>query len=360
MESKLTKAIILLITYDCNLRCSYCYEPQKSQLKMSIDSAKRVLNKTINNLDDSYDSIIVQFMGGEPLLNFNLIKEVSEWLWKQEKDLKVRIKNIHAPTNGTILTPEMKKWLIKNKDKFSLALSYDGNKIMQDLNRSYSAKKIDMKFFAETFPDVAIKMTLSPATIGEFYEGYKFLLEQGFKEIGPSLAIGDNIGWNKEHLQILKEQLDLLINYFIEHPNVKRVGNFALPIWNILDKNAPDLACRVGRDIICYDYDEKSYPCHIFSPISMNALKSQQSTNLNFDKIRENPSPCKSCVLNKVCSRCYGINYKDRNDCVNPSPFDCAQFKIFFLANCKLQLLIAYKKKDEEMAKVVKKIINII
>ena len=102
---KLTKAIILLITYDCNLRCSYCYEPKKAHRSMTVESAKNVLQKAISELDETYDSIIVQFMGGEPMLQFNLIREGSEWLWGL--DLKVRIKNVHAPTNGTILTSEI-------------------------------------------------------------------------------------------------------------------------------------------------------------------------------------------------------------------------------------------------------------
>ena len=326
---------------------------------MSVESAKNVLQKAINDLDDTYDSIIVQFMGGEPLLQFNLIKEVSEWLWGLA-DLKVRIKNIHAPTNGTILTSEMREWLVKNKDKFSLALSFDGNRLMHNINRCGSAEDIDLRFFAGTFPDVAVKMTLSPDTIGFFYEGYKFLHEQGFNEIGPSLAIGDNIGWKKEHLRILNEQLDLLINYFINNPEVRRVGNFALPVWNILDQNAPDLACRVGRDIVCYDCNEEMYPCHIFSPIAMDAEKSAKSAVIDFEATRKLSGPCSLCLLNKVCSRCFGINYRDRDNCMMPSAFDCAQFKLFFYANCKLQTMLAYKNNDKELQIVMSKVNSIL
>lgn len=357
-NKKLTKAIILLITYDCNLKCSYCYEPQKAHRKMSANAAKRVLMRTIDGLDDTYDSVIVQFMGGEPLLHFDLIKEVCEWLWRL--DLKVKVRNVHAPTNGTVLTLDMKEWLVRNKDRFTLALSFDGNRLMQNINRTNSASGIDVDFFATVFPDVAIKMTLSPDTIGHFYEGYRYLHEQGFHEIGPSLAIGDNIGWTKEHLNTMRKQLDLLIQYFLDNPDVRRVGNFALPVWNILDKDSPDLACRVGRDIVCYDCDEKPYPCHIFSPIAMDAGKSALSTELDFEAVRMSPSPCISCVLNKVCSRCFGINYRDRGDCMQPSPFDCAQFKIFFFANCKLQLLMAYKNNDKFMADLIHRVIKII
>ncbi len=355
---KLTKAIILLITYDCNLRCSYCYEPKREHHKMSIESAKKILQTEINNLDSSYDSIIVQFMGGEPMLHFDLIKEVSEWLWKL--DLKVEIKNIHAPTNGTILTTEMKEWLNRNNNRFSLALSFDGNRLMHNMNRSGSASEVDLDYFANTFPDVAVKMTLSPETIGMFYEGYKFLHEKGFHEIGPSLAIGDGVGWKQEHLLTMKEQLDLLVKYFVNNQDVKRVGNFDLPVWNILNNEAPDLACRVGRDIVCYDYNMIAYPCHIFSPIALDAIKSEESRHLDFEDIRKNPSPCNSCVLNKVCSRCFGINYRDRNNCVSPSAFDCAQFKLFFYANCKLQIMLAEKNDNTELKETMNDVIKVL
>lgn len=358
MEGKLTKAIILLITYDCNLRCTYCYEPKKARHQMSAESAKRVLRKTIDGLDDRYDSVIVQFMGGEPMLRFDLIREVSEWLWSQ--DLPVRVKNIHAPTNGTVLTEQMREWLVRNKDRFSLALSFDGNRLMHNMNRCASAGDIDMKFFARTFPDVAVKMTLSPETMGHFYEGYRFLHEQGFNEIGPSHAVGDDIGWKKEHLVTMREQLDLLVDYFVEHPEIHRVGNFDLQVWNVLDKNADDMACRVGRDIVCYDWDEKPYPCHIFSPIAMSAEKAAQAAKIDFEAERLADGPCAACALSKVCSRCFGMNFRDRGDCMKPSPFDCAQFKLFFFANCKLQLMLARKNGDENMARLIRQIINTI
>ena len=326
---------------------------------MSANVAKSLLTKCFEELDDVYDSVIIQFMGGEPLLHFDLIKQISEWLWSSS--FKIKIKNIHAPTNGTILTPEMRTWLVTNKKRFSLALSFDGNRFMHDINRSDSSDWVDINFFVDTFPDVAVKMTLSPNTIGHFYDGYKYLHEKGFNEIGPSLAIGDDIGWKKEHLIIMKKQLDLLVQYFIDNPDIHRVGNFDLPIWNILDKNAPDHSCRVGRDIVCYDYNGKEYPCHIFSPIAMDSVKSLNSNRIDFEKIRkDNNTPCHKCVLNKVCSRCFGINYRDRDNCMSPSPFDCAQFKLFFYANCKLQLLLAYKNRDNYMYQIINNIIKLI
>ena len=63
MDKKPAKAIVLLTTYDCNLRCTYCYEPKTAHHKMSIDTAKKCILHAIESMDDSLDGIIVQFMG---------------------------------------------------------------------------------------------------------------------------------------------------------------------------------------------------------------------------------------------------------------------------------------------------------
>ena len=74
------KVIMLLITYKCNLRCSYCYEPKVSNFKMNAAKAKGIIREQIEALDDEYEVVEIQFMGGEPLLEFPLIKECAEWL----------------------------------------------------------------------------------------------------------------------------------------------------------------------------------------------------------------------------------------------------------------------------------------
>lgn len=352
----LTKVIILIITYDCNLRCSYCYEPKKAHHRMSAEKAKEILRNEIDNLDDSYTNVIIQFMGGEPLLSFDLMKDVSEWIWSQ--DFKVEVRNIHAPTNGTILTEEMKGWLTTNKDRFSLALSFDGDRLMQNINRSDSYKDIDLNFFAKTFPDVAVKMTLSPQTIDYFYEGFRYLHEKGFNEVGPSLAIGDNVGWTQQHLTILSQQLKLIVEYLIENPHIHKVGNFDIPVWDILDKDSIDRSCRVGKDIICYDYNGITYPCHIFSPVTLDIDRAIQSKSIDFKKVRNSTTPCTKCVLKRACTRCYGINYRDRGNCATPSPFDCAQFKLFFFANCRYHILLAQKTKNENLAQLMSNVMK--
>ena len=352
-----TKSLVFLITYDCNLRCSYCYEPKNSRKAMTIDSARHIVSKAIDDVDNHYNQIDIQFMGGEPLLQFDLLKEISEWIWAQKQ--RIPIKELSAPTNGTLLTEEMKEWFAKNRKRFSLQLSFDGNRLMQNVNRSNSANNVDLDWFARTFPEGGVKVTLSPQTISHFYEGIMFLYGKGFKVVQANLAYGSNLGWGTKHLHILNQELDKLIDYYSIHPEIQPTALLDIPVWNILDDNAPDMTCRFGIDLLCYDCDGQIYPCHMFSPITISREKAEAVQHLDYTIIRQsNNTPCVRCVLNKMCIKCYGINYRDRNNCNSMSPFDCAQYKLFFFASCKLHKLRAKFIGDQEKERTINETIK--
>ena len=84
--------ICIITSLDCNLSCVYCYEPKTEHNKMTSDQAISYIMEVVNNLDETYSEFEVQFMGGEPLLQFNLIRLVSTWLWKQT--FKVKLSHI--------------------------------------------------------------------------------------------------------------------------------------------------------------------------------------------------------------------------------------------------------------------------
>lgn len=358
MENNL-KFLIFLLTYDCNLRCSYCYEPKKAHKSMTIESAKTIIQKALNDVDDSFGSIEIQFMGGEPLLEFDIIKEVCEWLWSTKH--KIEITHISSPTNGTLLNDNMRRWLVKNRERFQLLLSFDGTRLMQNMNRSKSANSIDLDFFSKTYPHSTVKMTMSPATVGQLYNGIKFLYDKGFRDVDASLALGNNIGWNKEHLKLLSTELDKLIDFYTKHTDIKPIALFNMPVWMILNSQSEPFVCYCGKNISCYDCNGEKYPCHIMSPIALSEDKAKVVKVINFDTIRKKRSKiCKSCLLVNVCSTCYGINYRDRGNFNQPSPFVCAQFKLFFYASCMLQKRLAIINSDAKGEKLIDRTIQLL
>src|SRR3990170_5276180 len=77
------RTLQLIITEDCNLRCRYCFEHTKSKRSMPTDVALAAVDKYLT-ADDSFSGVIIDFTGGEPLLHFELIRSVVEFVHSKQ------------------------------------------------------------------------------------------------------------------------------------------------------------------------------------------------------------------------------------------------------------------------------------
>ena len=352
------KTIMLLVTYKCNLRCSYCYEPKTKDFRMTADRAKQIIQEQMSSLSDDYDSVEIQFMGGEPLLEFPLIKNVSEWLWSTSFEKKIMV--LFAPTNGTLLDSEMKKWFSENKEKIHLGLSFDGDVNMQNVNRSSSYSKVDLSFFATTWPEQSVKMTISPETVSKLSDGVAYLHEAGFKYISADLAMGPGIQWSKQSLVSYKKELEKLALFYVENPALVPFSMFRINIESIGKRDQDVKTCSCGEDMVCVDWTGKTYACHLFSPVTLPMEKAIRS-NLDYDFSDHSQFQnriCKQCMLNAACNHCYGMNYICTGDVCEPSSFHCSAFKILFVANCKFRLAQAEANNDAKSMESIKKVIS--
>ena len=103
---------MLMITHACNLNCSYCYESHKRNSYMTTEQAKQIIINEAEMVANSseYDELQIDFMGGEPLMNFTLIKNIVEWL---ETDVISVPWICFATTNATLLDDKRKEWFNK-------------------------------------------------------------------------------------------------------------------------------------------------------------------------------------------------------------------------------------------------------
>lgn len=357
------KSIMLLITHNCNLRCSYCYENKNARPYMTIEKAKTILTEQILSIEDTYDSFEIQFMGGEPLLNFPLIQKVSEWLWTA--NWHKQMLTIFVPTNGTLLNKERKEWFSLNRKKICLGLSFDGNYSMQDLNRSGSSEKVDLQYFSSTWPDQSVKLTISPETVGLLFNGVEYLNNFGFKHISADLAMGNRIPWEKKHLLIFREQIRLIAQKIESGVWNKDIFSMlSIPVLSILSANKEysGKQCFCGESLVCIDSDGKAYPCHLFSPISLTETEREGVPNICFtDYVLFNSGVCQKCFLNAICNNhCYGMNYKSFGTINKSSPFHCQAFKILFVENCRLQYRMAKINGDGDIQNRIEHLLNII
>lgn len=338
---------MLLVTYNCNLRCSYCYEPKLVTSHMTEEQVRWILSKEIPSIVDSCDELEIHFMGGEPLLEFQVLKNTAEWLWTEP--FTVPHFMFFAPTNGTLLTEEMKNWFSEHRQHFYLGLSFDGDMKMQNCNRSSSFTNVDLDFFVNTWPEQSVKMTISPETVCRLSDGVIFLHEKGFKYITVDLAMGQTIEWTSETLLNYKEELEKLSDFYLSEPDLIPCSLFRM---NILSggkhKSRPAKSCSCGEDMICIDLTGKHYACHLFSPISISVNKANECANIVDFSNHESfvSTQCRKCFLESVCEQCYGMNFICNGNVATPSNTHCIASKLRFVANCRFREKKAIREGD--------------
>jgi uncharacterized protein len=320
------KIVTLTVTQNCNLSCSYCYEDYKANNQMSFDTAKNIINQYLNNSTTSYDECEIDLFGGEPFLNFPLIKEICEYVWLHHWQKPYVFS---TTTNGTLVHGAIQDWLVKHKTRFYPGLSLDGTPEMHNLNRSDSFPKIDVPFFINTWPNAEVKMTLSQATLPHLAEGVIYLHSLGFV-IHNNPAYG--IDWSDpENLNILSRELQKLIDFYLNHPEIKPCSmmNMKIEYQGYIEKKF----CGAGTDMAVFDVDGKKYPCHGFLPISIGKGKADASLAIDFSQVENLLDPkCKGCILYNICPTCYGSNFGKTNNAAIRDPQHCNLTKVMALA----------------------------
>jgi radical SAM protein with 4Fe4S-binding SPASM domain len=325
---------------------------------MPIETAKRVITEHFSK-KDSFEEIEFDFMGGEPLLEFNAIKEIAEWLWSENSKLPYIL---FATTNGTLLSEKIKDWFTLHRDKIVLGLSYDGNPVMQDGNRSNSALNIDLSFFINTWTEQPVKMTISPNSIHELSEGVIYLHNQGVKNIYANLALG--IRWGQDNLKIYANQLLKLKDYYIANPDIQPCSLFDIDLRFILMKKNTQKYCGAGTGTFFVDYDGLEYPCHLFSPMIDKRYTNTMFADIDFSNADLfSTELCKECLLYNICPTCCGMNYLMTGTLNKRSAFMCEAFKIQCMVNAQMKSEIYNKQqqlnKDENIiANAINKLIN--
>lgn len=306
VETIKKKSLAITITENCNLACVYCYESAKSKATMNFDLVKSILDKEFLS-DDDFEEMEIDFHGGEPFLEFDLIRDTCEYIWSRDWPKKYIC---YATTNGTLIHGHIKEWLHKNKERFWCGLSLDGNKLMHDLNRSDSFDKIDLKFFIENWPEQPVKMTLSPATLPYLYDGVKFIEEFGF-QLSNNLAYG--IDWStQDTIDALSCELFKLVNRYAENLELPACSIVNFPIERISFSHPLSKWCGTGVTMKAYSVEGNEYPCHFFDPVTIGKEKAMLANTLSFENPEDIIDPmCKDCILLNACPTCYGSNYSE-------------------------------------------------
>lgn len=332
------RVCMLMVTHACNLNCSYCYETHKNSAYMTIDLAKEIITKEAEMVASSekFDELQVDFMGGEPMMNFVLIKEIVEWL----KQGGISIPWIcFASTNATLITPEVKEWLKLNKRYLVLGASYDGTGKMQERNRGTNHFEIDLDFFHSLWPEQTFQMTISKETLPYLAEGVLYVQRKGY-ELNASLAQG--VDWNINDAKLYREQLNILKNAYLSDTTLKPLNRLTryVDVFNLAPTERRQIhGCGSGLNMVTYDTDGSRYGCHMFTPIVLGKERAIGVDDVEWEKPDlMADSFCDSCVLRRFCPTCPGFNYKFRGDFATRDKRWCSMVLAEAITACEFQV----------------------
>lgn len=337
-KSEKKKRVMLIITNVCNMKCEYCFEHEKNAQVMSFETAKRAIDEAFSDIAD-YAGGIVEVFGGEPFLNFPLIRHIYSYVKDRYAGYDV---TFETTTNGTMVHGEIQKWLYEHRAEFDIALSLDGPQYVHDMVRmmrdgSGSFAHIDLDFFLKTWPHCIAKMSINERTLPYLSESLKYVESLGFTS-KCSLAIG--MRWQgTNNKDILARELSRLVDYYLEDNDRRLCLLLSFDLRLLFYPYNPCYRyCGVGGyQMICYDHLGNKYPCQGFSPISIGeeAVRFENLDDSSFELTDDNP--CKTCKFLRICNNCYSANYQATGNPQRQVPEQCLFNRMCMLASSKIR-----------------------
>ena len=339
------KEVMLILTESCPLACSYCFEHHKSNRTMSFATAKDILDKEAAHLSKE-DTLMISLFGGEPLLEYDLIKEIFHYAEASYHD-----KNIFffITSNAVLLTEEMKCWFRKHKNRIQMALSIDGKERSHNLNRSGSFARIKphLDFFAKSWPMQPVQMTVSQATLDYLYDNVIYLHELGFR-VNTSFAKG--IFWEESDVKKVKLQFEKLADYYISNAveDINRMFVYDFEYIGASDPSEEYRPCGAGTEkMMAYSCDGTRYPCQCFTPVSLGYEEAGKFANRRIDNSElYEPDRCRSCKYRLLCPSCLGMSYSSNGGFLIRSPQECEMNKLLIETGAKIRVSQLAKKTE--------------
>ncbi|MDF2539469.1 MAG: Radical domain protein [Herbinix sp.] len=277
-RSTVVKALCLHIAHDCNLACRYCFaeegEYKGGRSLMSYEVGKQALDFLIAN-SGNRRNLEVDFFGGEPLMNFQVVKDLVKY-GREQEELHNKKFRFTLTTNGVLLDDEVMEFA--NKEMNNVVLSIDGRKEINDHMRPSRNGKGSYDLILPKFEKLAesrkqtnyyVRGTFTHYNL-DFAEDVKHLADLGFKQISvePVVALPEEpYAITKEDLPVLFAEYDKLAKLMIERKREGKEFNFFHFMIDLT--GGPCVAkrlsgCGSGTEYLAVTPWGDLYPCHQF------------------------------------------------------------------------------------------------
>lgn len=372
-EKILSQTVTFQVTDACNLACTYCYQIHKGSRRMKFETAKKMIDLLLSGEKGVSDYInpqkspglIVDFIGGEPLLEVELIDQICSYIINRMIELKhpwVTKTMFSICSNGVLYhEPEVQKVLQKWKNRLSFSVTVDGNKTLHDSCRifpdgqpSYELAVSAAKDWMDKGNYMGSKITIAPANVMHVFDAITHMIDLGYTEINANCVYED--GWKPIHATTLYDQMKLLADYFLEH-NMDFEKSFYCSLFNedaFHPKEENDLQNWCGGNGVMLSVDPEGiiYPCLRYMESSLGGQQEPYSIGdvdtgicqcdchkcrleclKKIDRRTQSTDECFYCPIAEGCSWCTAYNYQVFGTPDARATYICIMHKARALAN---------------------------
>lgn len=360
------KALCLHIAHDCNIRCKYCFASQGNfkgeNLLMDYETGAKALDFLIEN-SGARRNLEVDFFGGEPLMNFQVVKDLVDYGKNKAKEWNKNMR-FTITTNGTLLNEENMDYINENME--NIVLSIDGNKETNDRMRYTVNNKGTYDLILPKIKRMVEKRGEKPYYVRgtftkfnkDFAKDVLHLAEQGFRNVSVEPVVApseEDYALSVEDLPEIKEQYDILEKAYFDKKGTKEEFEFFHFKMNLLKNPCQEkraLGCGAGVEYVSITPEGQIYPCHQFAgntDFKMGSIWEQKDLDSEITSFFKNASvdnkeACKKCWAKYYCSGgCHANAYHENDNLLKPYELGCEMEK----KRIKNSIIIEAKKRLE-------------
>ena len=366
----ISRTFTFQVTDACNLACTYCYQTNKGKRRMSIETAKLTVDKLLSGEDGFADyidpqnvpAIILEFIGGEPFLEIELIDEIVDYFRLRTIELNHPWKTrfvVSICSNGVLYRdPKVQQFLQKNHDILSFNVTVDGTEELHNACRIFPNGAPSYELAHDAAIDwmrrgylMGSKITIAPDNVQYFANCMLALIEDGYIQINANCVYEK--GWTLEHAQELYRQCKIFTDKFHEKYDAADYElSLFTDVWAIpMSEKYNENWCGGTGYMLAIDPDGNLFPCLRYMESSLNTdqkpmiignvysglMKKECERKcvecLNkIDRRSQSTDQCFYCPIATGCGWCSAYNYQVNGTANKRATYICEMNKAKALA----------------------------